>query len=118
MHFYTRFAAFAAMTIISVASIMAQTTQKWGNTALRVAAAAAVRQDSRTASADSIDAVQAEATASSIMEMPRISVADSCRHIGKYVPGKLHAIARIARKPDNYLVNGLHIGSSIHNNEM
>ncbi len=77
MHFYTRFAAFAAMTIISVASIMAQTTQKWGNTALRVAAAAAVRQDSRTASADSIDAVQAEATASSIMEMPRISVADS-----------------------------------------
>ena len=42
-----------------------------------MAAAAAVRQDSRTASADSIDAVQAEATASSIMEMPRISVADS-----------------------------------------
>ena len=77
MHFYTRFAAFAAMTIISVASIMAQTPQKWGNTALRVAAAAAVRQDSRTASADSIDAVQAEATAVSIMEMPRISVADS-----------------------------------------
>jgi len=52
--------------------------------------------DSRTASADSIDAVHAEATASSIMEMPRISVADSLlsdsaavASVG-YIPGGNH----------------------------